>query len=145
MHQRRLKAMLEEAERRMFEGAWRIMRQKELIEEMSNRAADVSRYRELLARFEESQRLQVEQVQRLRRDLYDPSRFKGQLRFADVITAPPREPSSANSLTVEEGGEESRCHPPAERRAEGEETNADRSDGSFHHPHDKRGKDGRVL
>jgi hypothetical protein len=87
MHQRRLKAMLEEAERRMFEGAWRIMRQKELIEEMSNRAADVSRYRELLARFEESQRLQVKQVQQLRRDLYDPSRFRGQSPPADVITA----------------------------------------------------------
>jgi hypothetical protein len=89
MHRRRLKAMLEEAERRMFEGAWHIVRQKELIEEMSNRAADVSRYRELLVRFEESQRLRVEQVKRLRRDLYDPSLFRGQLPLADV-SSPPR-------------------------------------------------------
>jgi hypothetical protein len=48
MDRRRLKAMLEEAERRMFEGAWRIVRQKDLIEEMSSRAADVTRYQELL-------------------------------------------------------------------------------------------------
>ena len=88
MDRRRLKVMLEEAERRMFEGAWRIVRQTELIEEMSSRAADVSRYRELLARFEESQRLQVEQVQRLRRDLYDPSRSRAN---CDLLTSsPPR-------------------------------------------------------
>ena len=63
--------MLEKAELRMFEGAWRIARQKERIAEMSNRGADVRRYLELLAGFEETQRLQVEHVQRLKRELYD--------------------------------------------------------------------------
>jgi hypothetical protein len=107
MHLRRLKAILEEAERRMFEGAWRIVRQKELIEEMSSRAADVSRYQELLAKFEESQRLQVGQVQRLRRDLYDPSGFRGRLPLVARITAPPGESLPATSLTAEDRDEES--------------------------------------
>ena len=73
MERRQLKAMLEKAELRMFEGAWRIARQKELIAEMSTRGVDLRPYRELLARFEESQRLHIEQVQRLKRELYDPS------------------------------------------------------------------------
>jgi len=71
MERQRLKAMLEKAELRMFEGAWRIARQKERIAEMSNRGADVRRYLELLASFAETQRLQVEHVQRLKRELYD--------------------------------------------------------------------------
>jgi hypothetical protein len=33
--------MLDKAELRMFEGAWRIARQKELIAEMSTRGADL--------------------------------------------------------------------------------------------------------
>jgi hypothetical protein len=73
MERRQLKAMLEKAQLRMFEGAWRIARQRELIAEMSTRGVDLSAYRELLARFEEAQRLQVQHVQRLKRDLYDPS------------------------------------------------------------------------
>jgi hypothetical protein len=73
MERRQLKAMLEKAELRMFEGAWRIARQKELIAEMSTRGVDLRPYRELLARFEESQRLHIEHVQRLKRELYDPS------------------------------------------------------------------------
>jgi hypothetical protein len=73
MERRQLKAMLEKAELRMFEGAWRIARQKELIAEMSTRGVDLRPCRELLARFEESQRLHIEHVQRLKRELYDPS------------------------------------------------------------------------
>jgi hypothetical protein len=45
MERRQLKAMLEKAELRMFEGAWRIARQKELIAEMSTRGVDLSPYR----------------------------------------------------------------------------------------------------
>jgi hypothetical protein len=73
MERRRLKAMLERAELRMFEGDWRIARQKELIAEMSTRGVDLSPYRELLARFEETQRLHIQHVQRIKRELYDPS------------------------------------------------------------------------
>jgi hypothetical protein len=73
MERRQLKAMLEKAELRMFEGAWRIARQRERIAEMSTRGVDLSPYRELLARFEEAQRLHVQNVQRLKRELYDPS------------------------------------------------------------------------
>jgi hypothetical protein len=73
MERRQLKAMLEKAELRMFEGAWRIARQRELIAEMSTRGVDLSPYRDLLLRFEEAQRLHVQHVQRLKRDLYDPS------------------------------------------------------------------------
>ena len=73
MERRQLKAMLEKAELRMFEGAWRIARQKELIAEMSTRGVDLIPYRELLARFEESQRLHIQHVQRIKRELYDPS------------------------------------------------------------------------
>jgi hypothetical protein len=74
MERQRLKALLEKAELRMFEGAWRIARQKELIAEMSSRGVDVSPYRDLLARFEETQRLHVQHVQRIKRELYDPPR-----------------------------------------------------------------------
>jgi hypothetical protein len=73
MERQRLKALLDKAELRMFEGAWRIARQKELIAEMSARGVDVGPYRELLARFEETQRLHIQHVQRIKRDLYDPS------------------------------------------------------------------------
>jgi hypothetical protein len=72
MERPRLKAMLERAELRMFEGAWRIARQKELIAEMSARGVDLSPYRELLTRFEETQRLHIQHVQRLKRELYGP-------------------------------------------------------------------------
>jgi hypothetical protein len=72
MERRQLKAMLEKAELRMFEGAWRIARQKELIAEMSTRGVDLRPYRELLARLEETQRLHIEHVQRLKQELYDP-------------------------------------------------------------------------
>jgi hypothetical protein len=72
MERRQLRAMLDKAELRMFEGAWRIARQKELIAEMSTRGADLSPFRELLTRFEETQRLQIQLVQRIKRDLYDP-------------------------------------------------------------------------
>jgi hypothetical protein len=74
MERQRLKAVLEKAELRMFEGAWRIARQKELVAEMSNRGVDVGPYRELLARFEETQRLRIQYVQLLKRELYDPPR-----------------------------------------------------------------------
>jgi hypothetical protein len=73
MERRRLKALLEKAELRMFEGAWRVARQKELIAKMSTRGVDLAPYRELLARFEETQRLHVQHVQRLKREFYDPS------------------------------------------------------------------------
>jgi hypothetical protein len=73
MERRQLKAMLEKAELRMFEGDWRIARQKELIAEMSTRGIDLSPYRDLLARFEEAQRLHVQHVLRIKRELYDPS------------------------------------------------------------------------
>jgi hypothetical protein len=76
MERRQLKAMLEKAELRMFEGAWRIARQKELIAEMSTRGVDLGPYRELLARFEETQRLHIQNLQRIKRELYDPSRPK---------------------------------------------------------------------
>lgn len=76
MERRQLKAMLEKAELRMFEGAWRIARQKELIAEMSTRGVDLSPYRELLARFEEAQRVHVQDVRRIKRELYDPSEPK---------------------------------------------------------------------
>jgi hypothetical protein len=76
MERRQLKAMLEKAELRMFEGAWRIARQKELIAEMSTRGVDLSPYRELLARFEEAQRVHVQHVRRIKRELYDPSEPK---------------------------------------------------------------------
>jgi hypothetical protein len=74
MERERLKAMLEKAELSMFEGAWRIARQKKRIAEMSDRGADVAPYRELLARFEEIQRLHIRHVQRLKGELYKPSR-----------------------------------------------------------------------
>ncbi|MBV9910322.1 MAG: hypothetical protein JOY52_22430 [Hyphomicrobiales bacterium] len=73
MERPRLKALLEKAELLMFEGAWRVARQKELIAKMSTRGVDLAPYRELLARFEETQRLHVQHVQRLKRELYDPS------------------------------------------------------------------------
>ena len=73
MERQRLKAMLEKAELRMFEGAWRVARQKELMAEMSMRGVDLRPYRELLARFEDSQRIHIQHVQRLKRELYDPS------------------------------------------------------------------------
>jgi hypothetical protein len=73
MERRQLKAMLEKAELRMFEGAWRIARQKERIAEMSRRGVDLRPYRELLARLEEAQRVHVQHVRQIKRELYDPS------------------------------------------------------------------------
>ena len=75
MERQRLKAMLEKAQLRMFEGAWRVARQKELMAEMSMRGVDLRPYRELLARFEDSQRIHIQHVQRLKRELYDPSGY----------------------------------------------------------------------
>jgi hypothetical protein len=49
-----LKILLKEAEQRMFEGAWRIARQKELIVEASSRGIDVGPYRTMLATFEDT-------------------------------------------------------------------------------------------
>jgi hypothetical protein len=74
MERQSLKALLEKAEARMFEGAWRIARQKELIAEMASRGVDTRPYEELLARFNETQRLHIAHVQRIKRELYDPPR-----------------------------------------------------------------------
>jgi hypothetical protein len=138
MRRRRLKAMLEKAELRMFEGAWRVARQQERIAEMSRRGVDMRPYWEVLAQFEETQRLHMEHVQRIKKDLYDPSEPKGQSHPADVNAAPSREPRSIAGLTGEERGDEAALSPPAEASAKGGDADADRSDGSFHHPHDQR-------
>jgi hypothetical protein len=67
-----LKILLKEAEQRMFEGAWRIARQKELIVEASSRGIDVGPYRTMLATFEDTLHLHIEQVHRIKRELYVP-------------------------------------------------------------------------
>ncbi len=74
MERQRLKVMLEKAELRMFEGAWRVARQKELIAEMSARGFDQKPYQEVLARFEETQRLHIQHVRRIKQELYGPIR-----------------------------------------------------------------------
>jgi hypothetical protein len=74
MDRHRLKKLLEQAERRMFEGAWRVARQKQLIEEMLARGVDVRPYRAVLATFEDTLHLQVYHVQLIKRELYDPTK-----------------------------------------------------------------------
>jgi hypothetical protein len=141
MKRRRFKAMLEKAELHLFEGAWRIARQKELIAEMSYRGVDVSSYLALLTSFEETQRLQIKHVYQIKRELYDPLEHGGELHSVDPAPSYP----PAASLTEGKGDAESPDHLPEERRTKGGEADADCSDGSFHHPHDKRRKDGCLL
>ena len=61
-----LKILLKEAEQRMFEGAWRIARQKELIVEASSRGIDVGPYRTMLATFEDTLHLHIQHVHRIK-------------------------------------------------------------------------------
>jgi hypothetical protein len=73
MDRRILKKLLEKAEIQMFEGAWRVARQEELIEEMSGRGVDVGHHRALLVTFRDTLRLQRHYVQRIKRELYCPA------------------------------------------------------------------------
>jgi hypothetical protein len=58
--------MLKRAEVHISEGTQHIARQKELIKELSSRGADVSRFQQMLARFEETQQLHIQTRDRLR-------------------------------------------------------------------------------
>ena len=145
MHRQRLKAMLEKAELRMYEGAWRFARQKERIAEMSRRVADMRPFWEVLAQFEETQRLQMDHVQRLKKELYDPPGGEGEGQPGDVNVSPSYTSTlSTAGLTGADGGDEAAPPPPpppppppsAERLIQGGDADADRPDGSFHHPHD---------
>ena len=69
-----LKRLLEKAEQRLFEGAWRIARQKELIVEMSSRGTDIGPYQAVLATFEVTLNLHVQDVERIKREMYGSSR-----------------------------------------------------------------------
>jgi hypothetical protein len=109
MHRQRLKAMLEKAELRMYEGAWRVARQQERIAEMSGRGVDLRPYRELLAQFEETQRLHVKHVQQIKKELYDPSGPKGERHLANVNAAPSTEQPSPNDKLDRRQGRRRGC------------------------------------
>jgi hypothetical protein len=103
MRRRRLKAMLDKAELRMFEGAWRVARQRERVAEMSGRGVDMRPYWELLAQFEETQRLHVKHVQQIKKELYDPPAPGGERQAADFNAAPShRRPPPIAGLTDKE-------------------------------------------
>jgi hypothetical protein len=70
MERRVLKRRLEEAARRMLEGAWRVARQKELAAEVLGRGVDVGPYRPILTTFEDTLRPQIQHVQSIKRELY---------------------------------------------------------------------------
>jgi hypothetical protein len=135
MDRRRLKAMLEKAELRMYEGAWRVARQRERITDMSSRGVDMRPYWEVLAQFEETQRLHVQHVQRLKKELYDPWEPKGE-DYADDAMPSDKSLSPITSLTGDNGGEEVAALAPAESQVQGGDADAARPDGSFHHSHD---------
>jgi hypothetical protein len=62
-----LKKLLEDAERRMAEGARRVARQEKLIVEMSRLGVDVGPYRAMLATFQDTLHLHAQYVQLMRR------------------------------------------------------------------------------
>jgi hypothetical protein len=64
-----IEATLGIAEKHVAEGARHIAKQKELIAEMVAHGVDVTFYRETLATFETTQRLHIQHVSRLKRDL----------------------------------------------------------------------------
>ena len=88
MRRRRLKAMLDKAELRMFEGAWRVARQRERVAEMSGRGVDMRPYWELLAQFEETQRLHVKHVQQIKRSC--TTRRRPEASANPLTSTPPR-------------------------------------------------------
>ena len=57
----------------MFEGAWRVARQQELIAEMSARGIDVADYLAILSTFQETLRLEIQHVQQIKKELYGPA------------------------------------------------------------------------
>ena len=64
-----LQGTLEMAEKHVLDGERNIARQKELITEMVSLGLDVSSYQTTLANFEDTQRLHVEHVRKLKQDL----------------------------------------------------------------------------
>ncbi|HEY1865033.1 MAG TPA: hypothetical protein VGG77_15390 [Roseiarcus sp.] len=60
-----------------MDGDRNIARQKELIAEMLSLGLDVSSHQATLANFEETQRLHVEHVRRLKQELVSASEAKG--------------------------------------------------------------------
>jgi hypothetical protein len=71
-----LQATLDIAEKHVMDGDRNIARQKELITEMSL-GLDVSSHQATLANFDETQRLHVEHVRRLKQELVSASEAKG--------------------------------------------------------------------
>jgi hypothetical protein len=63
---------LARAERHVIEGDRILARQKKLIEKMMALGVDPGPYRATLARFEETQRLHIEHVRRLKQELSKP-------------------------------------------------------------------------
>jgi hypothetical protein len=62
-------ASLDMAERHVLDGERNIARQRELIAEMLSLGLDVSRHQDILATFEETQRIHTEQVKQLKQEL----------------------------------------------------------------------------